>query len=134
MVELHLLRAANQSLKWGMTWAEIDRKDFVFNRGKMTFHQNKYEEKYLAKNQRRGQWKEFRERCSASRALLRTDYRHPISKHDFYAVLAEYLPKVSNDSDWHKPEIIAKSLAGCLELPLLDQAGIYREILQRAKQ
>jgi hypothetical protein len=132
MVDLHLLRAANQSLRWGMKWVAID-KHFSFPKGKLTFDLDTYVQRYLSRNSRLGQKAEFIRQVDQLRKLMRNDYRFHVSKQDLFEVLAEYLPRVSNERAWHQPATIAKAISGCVELQQLEQAKIYHEIVERAK-
>jgi len=132
MVDLHVLRATNQSLKWGMKWVDID-KDISFSKKNLSFDSDNYVKRYLLRNGRLGQVEEFKSRAVELRRLKKDDYRYHVSKKDVFVVLAEYLPHVCQDASWHKPNIIANSLVGCVELKQLEQARIYQEILARVK-
>lgn len=130
--EMHLLRAANLSLKWGMQWLPIAKSCNLLD-GRMGFDADGFVEKYLSKASRLGDKAVFLSEVERLRARLTSDALQHASKDDLFSVLAEYLPHYCKETALHKPEYIARSLAGCVEVNQLTGQPLYSGLIRKLK-
>ncbi len=130
--ELHLMRAANLSLRMNMEWLPFG-KCCDYKAHTLHFRKDEYIERYLSKNGKLSQRDLFLAKLEELRGRLLPDARHHVSKLDLFCLLAEILPSYCKEQAFHHPEYIARSLSACLEVTYLSEEPMYRQLLARVK-
>ena len=126
--ELHLLRATNLSLGWGMKWVPID-KCCTYKEHSLYFDGAEFISRYLSKSSKLDRAEEFRAELKRLRRKLSSDPRQHISKSDLFALLAEILPSYCKDHAFHDAGYIARSLAACVETAHLVGQPLFQQLV-----
>jgi hypothetical protein len=130
--EMHLLRAANLSLKWGLSWVRVKKCIDVVG-GKITFDSDQFVHKYLNSGSKLDSKKELLEEVARLRKRLTDDPRQHASKSDVFTVLAEVVPHYSEDTAFRNPNHIASTLAGCTEMQHMLSQPLYTALMEKLK-
>jgi hypothetical protein len=128
--ELHLIRATNVDLKWGIQWL-APGKACGMEGNALRFRRQEYMEKYLSKGARLGQKSEFLEKREELRGRMTNNPLNHVSKNDLFTLLAEILPRFCDETAMHQEKFIARSLAGCIEHRDLVAQPMYAALLNR---
>ncbi len=127
--ELFLIRLANYRLKWGLK-AMSYHKFCSFEANKISFDVREFIERYLHKNKKFNDLKEFSNVITAYRGKVKADCRSQINGHDFTDLLS-WLIKESTGHEVMNPEVVRRSLTGCLEKNTLLQEGLFIRLISR---
>ena len=137
--EMFLLRAANQSLSYGMEWlssASLKRCFKRRNGGKIEFDSNDFVDKYLNKNNRTSEKIAFLDKVKELRNKNISEIRNKIRGHDFIKLfcwyIEPYLPK--NKKGFSEPEIVLGTLLCCLDVDDLMQEKLFQELTRRVSK
>jgi len=137
--EMFLLRAANQSLSYGMKWLEPNALRRCFKRrkgGQIEFDSNDFVEKYLNKNNRTSEKSAFLDKVKELRNKNISEIRNKIRGHDFIDIfcwyIEPYLPK--NKKGFSEPEIVLGNLLCCLDVDYLMQEKLFQELTRRVSK
>lgn len=128
--ELHLLRAANLGLGWGLQWI-APGKSCEISGHDLRFRQEEFIDKYLGKGARLGERDAFISECGRLRGKLTGNPLNHVSKDDLFALLSKLLPKYCKEPAMHQEKYIARALAGCAELQYLVRQPLYVSLLAR---
>jgi len=131
--ELHLFRATNLSLKWGMKWLPPERS-CQMNGHVLELDTNDFIERYLSKGAKLGEKAEFLAEYQRLKAKLGHNPLHHCSKDDLFTLLSEILPLYCKEKALHEAEYIARALAGCAEHQHIAAHPLYRTLIDRFKK
>ena len=141
LVEMFLLRAANQSLSYGMEWLAPGTLKDCFNKKRrkgapLEFDSNDFVEKYLNKNNRTSEKSAFLEKVNELRNKNISEIRNKIRGHDFIQIfcwyIEPYLP--NNKKGFSDPEIVLGTLLCCLDVDYLMQEKLFQELTRRVSK
>ncbi|MEG4215865.1 DUF4435 domain-containing protein [Microcoleus sp. Pol14C6] len=134
--EMFLLRAANQSLSYGMKWLSLKALKSCFKRsksGQLEFDSNGFVDKYLHDNNRNSDKIAFLDKVNELRNKNISEIRKKIRGHDFIDIfcwyIEPYLPK--NKKGFSEPEIVLGNLLCCLDVDYLMQEKLFQELTRR---
>jgi hypothetical protein len=137
--EMFLLRAANESLSYGMKWLEPKALRRCFKRGKggqIEFNSNDFVDKYLHKNNRNSEKNAFLNKVKELRNKNISEIRNKIRGHDFIELLCWYIePYLQKDKKaFSEPEIVLGTLLCCLDVDYLMQETLFQELTRRVSK
>jgi hypothetical protein len=137
--EMFLLRAANQSLSYGMQWSSGALKDCftkIRKGGQIESNLNDFVDKYLNKNNRKSGKSAFLDKVKELRNKNISEIRNKIRGHDFIDIfcwyIEPYLPK--NKKGFSEPEIVLGNLLCCLDVDYLMQEKLFQELTRRVSK
>ena len=141
--EMFLLRAANQSLSYGMEWLLPGALKDCFKNNKkrrkgdpLEFDSNAFVDKYLNKNDRSSEKIAFLDKVKELRNKNISEIRNKIRGHDFIQLfcwyIEPYLPK--NKKGFSEPEIVLGTLLCCLDVDYLMQEKLFQELTRRVSK
>jgi hypothetical protein len=137
--EMFLLRAANQSLSYGMEWLAPASLRGCFKRrkgGQIEFDSKDFVEKYLNKNKRYSEKSAFLDKVKELRNKNISEIRNKIRGHDFIDLFCwyidPYLPK--DKKGFSDPEIVLGTLRCCLDVDYLMQEKLFQELTRRVSK
>jgi len=137
--EMFLLRAANESLSYGMEWFSSASLRRCFKRrkgGQIEFDSNDFVDKYLNKNNRTSEKIVFLDKVKELRNKNISEIRNKIRGHDFIDLfcwyIEPYLPK--NKKGFSEPEIVFSTLRCCLDVDYLMQEKLFQELTRRVSK
>jgi len=137
--EMFLLRAANQSLSYGMKWSSLKALTSCFKRsksGQLEFDSNGFVDKYLHDNNRKSDKIAFLDKVNELRNKNISEIRNKIRGHDFIDIfcwyIEPYLPK--NKKGFSEPEIVLGNLLCCLDVDYLRQEKLFQELTRRVSK
>ena len=126
--ELFVMRAANQQLGWGMKFViftrccEIVDRSIVFDRVLAT-------ERYLHKNIRYSERRDFQSACDELRLVHLADQRQCVHGHDYVELLGWYLHRRFNWNGYrHDGWSFMPKLLEALEFDQISQDPLYRAL------
>jgi hypothetical protein len=128
--ELHLMRAANLSLKLYMQWLPFN-KCCEYRSHSLYFNRDEFIRRYLSKNGKLELKDEFVRELERLRQKQTNDPREHISKGDLFCLLAQVLPTYCKDHAFHRPEYISRTLAACVEHSYLSGQPLYKQLLAK---
>lgn len=141
LVEMFLLRAANQSLSYGMEWLESKAFRRCFNKKtrkgpKLEFNSNDFVDKYLQKNNRNSEKIAFLDKVKELRNKNISEIRNKIRGHDFIELFCWYIePYLSeNKKGFSEPDIVLGTLLCCLDVDYLMQEKLFQELTRRVSK
>lgn len=130
--ELHLIRAVNLSLGFGLSLIPVENcVDFRDN--KVLFDKEEFIKRSLNKNTRVHAFGQFMEELRRLEQRVHSDPRFHINKDDMFDLMAAILSRFCRVKAFHQPEFIGRSLAGCIELPYLAAQPLYQRLAERLK-
>lgn len=137
--EMFLLRAANESLNYGMEWLSLASLKRCFKKrkgGSMKFDSNDFVDKYLNKNNRISDKITFLDKVKELRNKNISEIRNKIRGHDFIQIFCLYVdPYVPNHiKGFVEPEIAFRSLLCCLDVDYLMKERLFQELIGRLSQ
>ncbi len=133
--EIFLLRAANESLGYGMEWLESKsfKRSFKQESGHLKFDSHHFVNKYLQKNKRISDQISFLDRVEELRRKNLLEIRNKIRGHDFIQILCwyidDYVPR--NKKGFTDPDIAFGALVCCLTVDYLMQEKLFQELTRR---
>jgi len=131
--ELHLLRAANQKLMFGLH--RIKLKNCCSLKGDtFVVDIDGYKIRYLGSKGRIKDLEMFNATIESLRQELKGDVRYHISKTDFFELLAEYLPYYSKESIWNSPKVIEASLLPAVDAGDIMKEHMYANLIERLRR
>lgn len=134
--EMFLLRAANESLSYGMEWLSLPSLKRCFNKrkgGYMEFDSTDYVDKYLNKNNRISEKSAFLDKVKELREKNISQIRNKIRGHDFIQLFCLYIDPYlpNNKKGFTEPEIAFGALRCCLDVDYLMQEKLFQELTRR---
>ena len=136
--EMFLLRAANQSLSYGMEWLAPASLRRCFKRrkgGQIEFDSKDFVEKYLNKNKRYSEKIAFLDKVKELRNKNISEIRNKIRGHDFIDLFCWYIePYLPNKKWFSDPEIVLGNLRCCLDVNYLMQEKLFQELTRRVSK
>jgi hypothetical protein len=138
--EMFLLRAANQSLSYGMEWLESNALRRCFKKirkgAKLEFDSNDFVDKYLHKNNRNSEKIAFLDKVKELRNKNISEIRNKIRGHDFIELFCWYIePYLSKNKKWFsEPDIVLGTLLCCLDVDDLMQEKLFQELTRRVSK
>ncbi|MEG3958760.1 DUF4435 domain-containing protein [Microcoleus sp. herbarium2] len=137
--EMFLLRAANESLSYGMEWLSLPSLKRCFNkrkRGQIEFDSKDFVDKYLNKNNRSSEKIAFLDKVKELRNKNISEIRNKIRGHDFIELfcwyIEPYLP--NNKKGFTESEIAFAALRCCLDVDYLMQEKLFQELIRRVSK
>jgi len=137
--KMFLLRAANQSLSYGMKWLSLKALTSCFKiskSGQIEFDSNGFVDKYLQNNNRNSNKIAFLDKVNELRNKNISEIRNKIRGHDFIDIFCWYiehdLPK--NKKGFSEPEIVLGNLLCCLDVDYLMQEELFQELTRRVSK
>lgn len=130
---LHLFRAANLALRWGMGWLAPERACRVEG-DLLKFQHDDFVYKYLNSGSRLSQKQEFLDKCDELRARMSDNPLNHASKDHLFDLLTLTLPRFCKEPAMHQPEYVARALRGCIEYAQLASQPMYAAILGRFRE
>ena len=138
--EMFLLRAANQSLSYGMEWLLPSALKSCFKKirkgAPLEFDSKDFVDKYLHKNKRNSDKIAFLDKVNELRNKNISEIRNKIRGHDFIQLfcwyIEPYLPK--DKKGFSDPEIVFSTLLCCLDVDYLMQETLFQELTRRVSK
>ena len=138
--EMFLLRAANQSLSYGMKWLLSGALKGCFKKirkgAPLEFDLNDFVDKYLNKNNRTSEKSAFLDKVNELRNKNISEIRNKIRGHDFIQLFCWYIePYLPQDKKgFSNPEIVFSTLLCCLDVNYLMQEKLFQELTRRVSK
>ncbi|MBP0020875.1 MAG: DUF4435 domain-containing protein [Cyanobacteria bacterium SBLK] len=137
LLELFLIRAANQVLDFGIRMLENYRKCCQLKENSIFFDQDIYITKFLNHGAKRTEEKKFREKIEELRKYAEQNIPDPRMKmhgHDFGEILSWYIKKyiAKNNQSSYNREIVEIMLSlGGQDLTMLESETLFKNLLSR---
>jgi hypothetical protein len=132
LVELFLLRFANEELRWEMDWVDrivcMKATDW-----RIIFDLSDYVKRLLNKNGRAAQKVIFLDKVKSLRSKLRDDPRYQMHGHDFSRLLAWLVREKGVSPEHCRAETILKFLALAANYEELTKTSLFSNILRRVR-
>ena len=129
--EVFLIRAANEKLSWKMQWMDFVtccsiESDFV------VFNRDEFIKRYLNKNNRNTEFKEFISVCEELRGIRVETFKHRIRGHDFYELMGWYISKKSGKrgNKYRDPEVIRTAVVTAANAEFVIDKEPFRTLLK----
>lgn len=130
LIELFLIRAANEKLKWKLTSLDID-KFISFNGMDIIFDKAEYIKRYLNKNSRLPNLGLFTECIESLREKISEDYRLFMHGHDFLKLLSLYVSKALRKPDYECGIINGHYFRMELNIEDINQYSMFSKIMKK---
>lgn len=130
--EVFLIRATNERLGWGLKWIEFTRccsiKDNL-----VVFDRMEFIKRYLSKNCRRGDIKEFIDVCEELRKIEVETFKHRIRGGDFFELLGWYISKRigRRGNKYRDPNIIRGMIIPGIDVKLLIKEKLFKNLTEK---
>jgi len=130
--EVFSIRAANEKLGWGLQWIQFTRSCSIED-NLVVFDADKFIEKYLSKNRRRQQLKEFIDACNQLRAVNVATCKQRIRGGDFFELLGWYALKQigSRARKYRDPDVVRAIILPTVNLNLLADEELFVKLLAK---
>lgn len=127
--EVFLIRTANEKMGWCMEWIDFCHccrtKDNL-----VIFDSKEFIKRYLSKNQRRGEIKEFTSVCEELRSIKVETFKHRIRCHDLFNLLGWYISKKvgRGGNKYRDPEVIRTAIVTAANVELVIDKEPFRTL------
>ena len=134
--EIFLLRTANESLNFSMTWLETKsfKRHFDFKKGRsMSFNSNNFIDSYLQKNGKYLHKNVYLEKLEELKQNNISEIKNKIRGHDFIQIFCWYIEDYlsSSKKDFAEPNTLFSALLCCLEMNHLMQEHLFQKLITR---
>ena len=124
--DLFLYRLANLSLGWGMEWINFTK--CVSTEGSIRLENEKFEKRYLQKNNKCNQKLIFQKEVEKHRKNLSEDYRLKIRGHDATALLMNIANKLKTKHKFCKLNTFEGAFIACIEFNDIKSEPLFKKI------